>query len=211
VVQQILGQWDMLDLKRMLMENARYPQELIWAPSYLGINLPGTNGNLDDQGAGASPHTNNVNEVREFIDDVCEYLGVDVVDIIAHSLGCTLVYSVFRGLEKQRAPVNWNQPKKWNRVGTFVALAGAFHGLGSSFSPFLSKGEWETGGEFMKELLTETLGGGGETPFGEGKPETPGPTPHKITYFCGVARGTLSMLKREIQVSSEVLQTKLMI
>ena len=85
-----LGQWDMLDLKRMLMQNARYPQELIWAPSYLGVNLPGTNGNLDDQGAGASPHTNNVNDVREFIDDVCEYLGVDVVDIIAHSLGCTL-------------------------------------------------------------------------------------------------------------------------
>jgi pimeloyl-ACP methyl ester carboxylesterase len=184
-----LGQWDMLDLKRMLMENARYPQELVWAPTYLGINLPGTGGNLDDGGTGASPHTNNVNEVREFIDNVCEYLGVDVVDIIAHSLGCTLTYSIFRGLEKRRAPVNWNQPKKWDRVGTFVALAGAFHGLGSGFLPFLSKGEWETGGEFIKELLAETLGGGGETPFGEGEPETPGPTPHNITYFCGVARG----------------------
>ena len=184
-----LGQWDMLDLKRMLMENARYPQELIWAPTYLGINLAGTDGNLDDGGGGASPHTNNVNEVREFIDNVCEYLGVDVVDIIAHSLGCTLAYSIFRGLQKRRAPVNWNQPKKWDRVGTFVALAGAFHGLGSGFPPFFSKGEWETGGEFIKELLSETLGGGGEAPFEEGRPETPGPTPHNITYFCGVARG----------------------
>ena len=185
-----LGRWDMLDIKRMLMDNARYPQELIWAPTYLGINLPGTDGNVDDGGGGASPHTNNVNEVRQFIDNVCEYLGVDVVDIIAHSLGCTLTYSILRGLEKRRAPVNWNQPKKWNRVGTFVALAGAFHGLGSGFPPFFSKGEWETGGEFMKELLAETLGGGGETPFGEGRPEeTPEPTPHNITYFCGVARG----------------------
>jgi hypothetical protein len=173
----------------MLMENARYPQELIWAPTYLGINLAGTDGNLDDGGGGASPHTNNVNEVREFIDNVCEYLGVDVVDIIAHSLGCTLAYSIFRGLQKRRAPVNWNQPKKWDRVGTFVALAGAFHGLGSGFPPFFSKGEWETGGEFIKELLSETLGGGGEAPFEEGRPETPGPTPHNITYFCGVARG----------------------
>jgi hypothetical protein len=173
----------------MLLENARYPQELIWAPTYLGTNLAGTDGNLDDGGRGASPHTNNVNEVREFVDNVCEYLGVDVVDIIAHSLGCTLAYSIFRGLEKRRAPVNWNQPKKWSRVGTFVALAGAFHGLGSGFPPFFSKGEWETGGEFMRELLSETLGGGGETPFGESRPETPGSTPHNITYFCGVARG----------------------
>ena len=184
-----IGQWDMLDLKRMLMDNARYPQDLIWAPSYLGINPRGTDGNLDDQGSGASPHTNNVNEVREFIDDVCEYLGVDVVDIIAHSLGCTLAYSIFRGLEKRRSPVNWNQPKKWHRVGTFVALAGAFHGFGRSLLPWFSKGEWETGREFMNELLAETLGGRGETPYGEGKPETPGPTPHNITYFCGVARG----------------------
>ncbi len=78
------GQWDMLDLKQMLMD-ADYPEELIWAPSYLGT------GTLDR----STPHTNNINEVREFIDNVCEYLDIDVVDIIAHSLGCTLGASHF--------------------------------------------------------------------------------------------------------------------
>jgi hypothetical protein len=94
------------------------------------------------------------------------------------------MYSVFRGLERQASPVSWGQPKKWNRVGTFVSLAGAFHGLGTG-----SIGEWQTGGEFMNELLTETQGGGGETPFGTGNPQTPPPLPHTITYFCGTASG----------------------
>ena len=41
----------------------------------------------------------------------------------------------------------------------------------------------------MNELLAETDGGGGETPFGQGKPPTPDPRPHTISYFCGVAAG----------------------
>ncbi len=166
------GQWDMLDLKRMLM-NAGYPEELIWAPSYLGTGTP------DLQ----TPHTNNINEVREFIENVGEYLDVDVVDIIAHSLGCTLAYAVLRGLIKQTTPIKFEEPKKWEKVGTFVSLAGAFHGLGK-----FSVGEWITGGEYMKKLLAEDLGGNTETPFGDGKPPTP-PREHNITYFCGIARG----------------------
>jgi pimeloyl-ACP methyl ester carboxylesterase len=167
------GRWDMLDLKRMLLA-AGYTDELIWAPSYLG---PGTVDLL-------TPHTNNVGELRDFVENVCTYLGVDVVDVIAHSLGCSLMYAVCRGLERRTAPVDWGQPQKWQRLGTFIALAGAFHGLGSG-----GLGEWRTGGEFMNELLTETLGDGGENPFGAGKQQTPPPTPHNITYFCGVARG----------------------
>jgi pimeloyl-ACP methyl ester carboxylesterase len=167
------GQWDMLDLRRMLLE-AGYTDELIWAPSYLG------SGTVDL----LTPHTDNVDELRDFLDTVCTYLDVDVVDVIAHSLGCSLIYAVCRGLERRTAPIDWGQPKKWQRLGTFVALAGAFHGLGSN-----GLGEWQTGGEFMNELLTETLGGGGEDPFGAGKPQTAGPTPHNITYFCGIARG----------------------
>ena len=73
---------------------------------------------------------------------------------------------------------------RWARLGTFVALAGAFHGLGSG-----GLGEWQTGGEFMNELLAETLGDGGEVPFGAGKEQTAPPSPHNITYFCGVASG----------------------
>jgi len=170
--------WDMLDLKRML-NRAGYPDEIIWAPSYLG---PGV---LDNESPFPKPHTNNVNEVREFIDDVCAYLNVDVVDVIAHSLGCSLVYAICRGLEKRvPPPVNFTEPKRWNRLGTFVALAGAFHGLRPP-----SGGEWVPGGEFVTGLLEETLGGGGETPYRAGQPQTPPPAPHNITYFCGIAKG----------------------
>jgi pimeloyl-ACP methyl ester carboxylesterase len=173
--------WNMAQLRERLVSNA-YPRELIWALSYLGTSAS-EQARFDDGGFGPqppSPHTNNVNEVREFIDNVCEYLGVDFVDIIAHSLGCTLAYSVFRGLSKQG---NFDDElKRWNRVGTFVALAGAFRGLTSH-----SRGEWVPNGEFIDELRTEDLGGGGEIPFGEGKPKTPGPSPHNITYFCGIA------------------------
>jgi hypothetical protein len=167
----------MLALKDMLLK-AGYPEELIWAPSYLGTGIP------DIQ----TPHTDNVNEVREFIDNVRDYLGGPVVDIIAHSLGCTLAYAIFRGLKKQTSPVVFDQPKKWSEVGTFVALAGAFHGFGET-GPYAT-GEWKTSGEFMSKLLTESVGGGGETPYGSGKPKTPSPPrEHNITYFCGIARG----------------------
>src|SRR5215204_6625887 len=163
----------MLDLQQML-KKAAYPRELIWAPSYLAT------GTLDLM----TPHTNNVDEVREFIDNVCEYLDVAVVDIIAHSLGCSLAYAIFRGLRRQTAPIEFDDHlKRWNRVGTFVALAGAFHGLGQ-----FSVGEWESDGAFMTRLLAETAGGGGETPYGTNDPTTPEPA-HNIRYFCGVARG----------------------
>jgi pimeloyl-ACP methyl ester carboxylesterase len=181
------GRWAMFDqgdperIGNTLIREAGYTKELIWAPSYLGTAaaiLGGGGGGFDI----VTPHTNNVNEVRDFIDRVCEYLGVEVVDIIAHSLGCTLAYSVFRGL-KQGSPLEFNQPKKWNRVGTFVALAGAFRGLTRG------SGEWVPGGAFMTELLSEMDGGGGETPFGEDGQQTPGPVPHPITYYCGIAKG----------------------
>jgi pimeloyl-ACP methyl ester carboxylesterase len=169
------GRWNMLDLQQMLI-TVGYPRELVWAPSYLGT------GTLDLQ----TPHINNVNEVREFITNVCEYLDVTVVDIIAHSLGCSLAYAIFRGLRKPRQGTQVqfdDQLKRWNRVGTFVALAGAFHGLG----PF-AVGEWDSDGAFMRGLLAETTGGGGETPYGPNDPGTPEPA-HNIRYFCGVARG----------------------
>jgi pimeloyl-ACP methyl ester carboxylesterase len=169
------GDWDMLDLNRRLLA-AGYSPELIWAPSYLG---PGP-GQFD----GTAPHTNNVGEVRDFIHNVCAYLDVDVVDVVAHSLGCSLIYAIGRGLERRPTPISWGQSKRWHRLGTFVALDGAFHGLS-----LFSQDEWGRNGEFMRELLTETEGGGGETPYTAGNPQTPSPTPHHITYFCGVARG----------------------
>jgi hypothetical protein len=172
--------WNLLKIKQMLVD-AGYQEEVVWAPSYLG---PQTGIGTPDQDFS---HTNNVNEVREFIDNVCEYLDVNVVDIIAHSLGCTLSYAICRGLKKQRTPVVFDQPKKWNRLGTFVALAGAFHGFGD-FGPF-ARGEWKTSSDFMQKLRTEDLGGGGETPFGEGDQKLPAPHSDNITYFCGIASG----------------------
>lgn len=165
--------WDLLDQRRFLRA-AGYADELIWAPSYLG---PGT---VDLQ----TPHTDNVDDLRTYLEAVCAYLGVEVVDVIAHSLGCTLTYAVARGLRRQNSPIVWDQPPRWRRLGTVVALAGAFHGLGAG-----SIGEWRTGGEFMTELLAESAGGGGETPFGAGDPPTDGAQPHTITYFCATAAG----------------------
>jgi pimeloyl-ACP methyl ester carboxylesterase len=182
-----LGRWAMTKLRENLMAIAGYPRELIWAPSYLGRSTQ-FGGETDF----LFPHAHNVGEVREFIDKVCEYLGVEVVDIIAHSLGCTLAYATFRGLRKQMGPFmnswSWDdQLKRWYRVGTFVALAGAFRGLQGN------SGEWVPGGEFMNELLAEELAGNkDETPFGEGEQQTPGPpglAPHNIRYFCGIAKG----------------------
>jgi hypothetical protein len=112
--------WDLLDQKRFLLD-AGYADEVIWAPSYLGT------GTVDL----STPHTDNIDDVRGFLESVCAYLAVDVVDVIAHSLGCSMVYSACRGLSRQTSPIVWDQPKRWHRIGTFVALAGAFHGLGT--------------------------------------------------------------------------------
>ncbi len=193
----------MSELRKNLMSEAGYPRALIWAPSYLGRSTQ-HGGELDPQ----FPHAHNVGEVREFIDNVCEYLDVEVVDIIAHSLGCTLAYSILRGLRKQTGPWitswSWDQPKKWHRVGTFVALAGAFRGLSDQFI-----GEWVPDGEFMNELLAEDLDGDeDETPYGEGGPQqTPGPSPHNIRYFCGIAAGDYTDSRSpDSNVSTSMLQ-----
>jgi hypothetical protein len=175
-------------MQDMLVE-AGYPEEAIWAPNYLGrpLSTMGTPDVTDDIVLGdiATPHTGNVNEVRDFIDSVCEYLDVQVVDFITHSLGCTLAYAVLRGLKKQNTPVMFDQPQKWHRVGTFVALAGAFHGFGES--GMFAIGEWKTSSSFMSQLLAETGGGGDETPYGSNKPQTPSPE-HNIRYYCGIAK-----------------------
>jgi pimeloyl-ACP methyl ester carboxylesterase len=165
--------WNLLTIQDMLLE-AGYPEEAIWAPSYLGTGIADV----------AFSHTNNVNEVRNFIDNVCEYLDVEVVDLIAHSLGCTLAYAILRGLKKQNTPPIFDQPQRWNRVGALVALAGAFHGFGETGQ--FAVGEWQTSGEFMRGLLAETGGGGGETPYGANKPQTPSPA-HNIRYYYGIA------------------------
>ena len=114
---------------------------------------------------------------------MCGYLDVDVLDVIAHSLGGSLMYAVGRGLSPG-LPLRFTRSRRWHRIGTFVALAGAFHGLGGG-----AVGEWRTDGPFITALLAERRGGGGETPYGASDPVTPGARPHRITYFCGTAVG----------------------
>src|SRR3954469_14082825 len=55
--------WDLLDQRRFLLD-AGYPVELIWAPSYLA------SGTVDLQ----TPHTNNVGDLRAYLQAVVEYL-----------------------------------------------------------------------------------------------------------------------------------------
>src|SRR5215213_5220750 len=101
---------------------AGYRKELIWAPSYLGRDER-FGGQLDLQ----FPHAHNVGEVREFIDNVCEYLDVEVANIIAYSLGCTLAYSLLRGLGKQTGP--WMSSWSWVvNVSKIVGLVSPHQG-----------------------------------------------------------------------------------
>ena len=114
--------WNLLTIQDMLVE-AGYPEEAIWAPSYLGTGIADV----------AFSHTNNVNEVRNFIDNVCEYLDVEVVDLIAHSLGCTLAYAILRGLKKQNTPPGFRSAAK-------VAQGRNFRRIGRGVSRFRRNG-----------------------------------------------------------------------
>ncbi len=75
-----------------MLGEAGYNQSEIWAVSYLGRQLLG-DGNVDNPNA----FSNNVNDFRKWIEEVMDYLDVDEVDIIAHSLGCTLARSWIEG------------------------------------------------------------------------------------------------------------------
>src|SRR5256885_458756 len=76
--------WGMQQMKNFLV-NAGYLASAIWAMDYLGENngeppnspLP----DLDD------PHRHHIDAFRIFVDRVKDYLGVDKLDFIGHSLG----------------------------------------------------------------------------------------------------------------------------
>ena len=169
--------WDMLDLKRML-NGAGYPDEIVWAPSYLGpaswttrALRPAAHEQRQRGPRVHRPRLRVPGRRRRRRDRALARLLAGLRDL--------------PGAGEAGSPAGeLHHPKRWHRVGTFVALAGAFHGLRPP-----SGGEWAPGGEFMTELLGESLGGGGETPYRVGQPQTPAPAPHNITYFCGIAKG----------------------
>ena len=91
----------------------------IWAASYLG------EGNNNTQhGAVVSQ---NLPNVRKFIDTVMDYLGTDKVDIIAHSIGVSLTIGYIKGFQEDG---NWNYAdNRLDKICTFVSLTGANYGL----------------------------------------------------------------------------------
>ena len=97
-----------------LLKAIGYQDSEIWAMDYLGEN--------NDQAELPSPHTNHIDEFREFVDQIIAYLAVDRIDFIAHSLGCGMVNGYLRGLQ---ASGQWNDDShRLEKVGTFVSLAG---------------------------------------------------------------------------------------
>jgi pimeloyl-ACP methyl ester carboxylesterase len=129
------AQWGWGTFKGFL-KAAGYNDSEIWAVSYLGAT--NTSADMSD------PHRNNIADVRNFIDAVIEYLGVNKVDIVGHSLGAGLAISYIKGL--RQSPVgsfdNTNN-NRIDKVGTLVTLAGANYGLGSSMSEFQTGGAYE--------------------------------------------------------------------
>ncbi|KCZ73392.1 Lipase (class 2) [Candidatus Methanoperedens nitroreducens] len=123
--------WD--TMKRFLKEEG-YQDCEIWAMDYLGENrsfppeMP-------------TPVRNHIDDVREFIDDVIDYLNVERIDIICHSLGGMMTCAYMRGYRSDGTFDNANH--RLDNVGTAVFLATANNGLGR-FSP----GEFQTGGSF---------------------------------------------------------------
>jgi pimeloyl-ACP methyl ester carboxylesterase len=142
-------QWGMQTMARFLKDIGYRDCEL-WAMDYLGED----NSSLELP----NPHTNHIDEFRIFVDRVKDYLGVDKLDFIAHSLGCGMVNGYLRGLQSNG---QWNhEDNRFNVVSTFISLAGATYGLGSS-----SVGEFLTGSPF--EINSHKFSGViDDTPFG---------------------------------------------
>jgi pimeloyl-ACP methyl ester carboxylesterase len=102
-----------------------YNSSEIWAVSYLGSPLMAQ---LQD------PYSSNVDDVRNFIEAVRGYLGVEKVDIIAHSLGVPIVKGYMVGLQRDKT---WDHSKHHlDAVGTLVSLSGAHYGMGKQYDMY---------------------------------------------------------------------------
>ena len=142
-------QWGWLTMKDSLKKHG-YQDCEIWAMDYLGeentqLHMP-------------TPVIESIDCVRQFIDSVIDYLGVERVDIVCHSLGGMVTNAYLRGFQPDGpgtdgnghlpggavASGTWNNANhRFNKVGTVVFLASCNYGLGS-----FSQGEFQTGGAF---------------------------------------------------------------
>jgi pimeloyl-ACP methyl ester carboxylesterase len=124
--------WGM-ETMRGYLKGVGYQDCEIWAMDYLGEN----NSALDL----ADPHRNHIAQFRTFVDRVRDYLGVQKMDFIAHSLGCGMVNGYLRGLQPDG---RWNHgDHRLDSASAVVCLAGATYGLGLG-----GRSEFRTGSTF---------------------------------------------------------------
>jgi len=145
--------YGMLTMKAFL-KDAAYQDCEIWAMDYLGEN----NGMHELLGV----HRNRIDAFREFVDQVRDYLGVEKLDFISHSLGCGMVNAYLRGLQRDG---QWNsEHHRFDVAGTSVSIAGATYGLGNGSGGI---DEFRTGSQF--EIASHRFGdvANDDTPFGE--------------------------------------------
>ena len=153
--------WGMQTMKSFLKELAGYDDTEIWAMDHLGED--NTRLDLND------PHRNHIAQFRTFADQVRDYLGVERLDFIAHSLGCGMVNGYLRGLQLNG---EWdNSDHKLNVVSTFVSLAGATYGLGlGGASEFKTGSEFEVESHRLNSVVDDTPAGS-SNPSAQESPE----------------------------------------
>lgn len=124
-----LGVWPIRDfllkLSDYFEDESDYNDAEIWAISYLGSNPPPSEAELGPM------VQNNLPDVRNFIDTVIEYLDVDKVDIIAHSLGNNMAKGYMNGFQIDNS---WDNSKhRLDKIGTYVSLAAGHYGVPPAF------------------------------------------------------------------------------
>ncbi len=143
--------WDGREFYQYLKDNYGYTDSHIWAVSYLGLN------NRTKQ-RGCTAYARNIEDVRNFIDSVIEYLDVDKVDIIGHSLGGGTIRGYINGLEANDVSLNstvvFNESlRRHDKIGTAVLLAGLNRGMGTYVDDRYgcTNSHFQTGSDFFTE------------------------------------------------------------
>ncbi len=169
--------WGMETLRDRL-KSAGYRDSEIWALDYLG------RGNT--QASLPNPISENIDDLRNFVDHVRAYLGVGKVDIIGHSLGASLGRGYLTGLKSDG---NFEPTlRRFDAVGTLIVLGAANYGLGKT-----GPGEFRTGSP-VEAGLHKVGDVADDTPYGSTTP----PPPHNqvtaldnnsMTYGAFLATG----------------------
>lgn len=136
---------------RDFLKGKGYNDSEIWAVSYLGTPWSAQLG---------SPHQDNIGDVRRFIDAVREYLDVQKVDLIGHSLGCGMVRAYMLGFQPDGKFDN--NDHRLDTIGTLVTLAGGNYGL----SPFPLAGDEFVPGSYFETNTHKFNGITDDTPWG---------------------------------------------